>query len=280
METIDTPATTVAEDFFHTTFGRGGPRVFRLGLSASYWPGKATIHKAIDQGVNAFFAYGFDLQMLAVLRDVMKSRREQFVLATGPYNLLVGHTSVRKAVERRLKKLGTDYIDALLFLGVMKPSQLPDEVKRELVRLREEGKARRIGLSTHDRKLAGQLASEGVFDAFMIRYNAAHRGAEKDIFPHLGTHDPALISYTATRWRFLLRRPGSWPKQGRVPTAAECYRFVLSDPHVDVCLTAPTNVRQLEENLNGVRQGPLSEDAMAFMRSFGDAVHHTKKWFM
>jgi hypothetical protein len=40
-----------------------------------------------------------------------------------------------------------------------------------------------------------------------------------------------------------------------------------------VCLTAPTNLQQFEENLAAVRQGPLSEVDMEFMRQFGDAVH-------
>jgi aryl-alcohol dehydrogenase-like predicted oxidoreductase len=59
-----------------------------------------------------------------------------------------------------------------------------------------------------------------------------------------------------------------------------CYRFVLSNPNVDVCLTSPTNLKQLEENISSLRLGPLSEEDMEFMRKFGDVVHHTKKWFM
>jgi hypothetical protein len=51
-------------------------------------------------------------------------------------------------------------------------------------------------------------------------------------------------------------------------------------PAADVVLTAPYNRRQLDENLAALDQGPLSADEMAFMRAFGDAVHHTKKWFM
>ena len=42
-----------------------------------------------------------------------------------------------------------------------------------------------------------RLAAEGALDTFMIRYNAAHRGAEQDIFPFLAAHDPGIISYTA-----------------------------------------------------------------------------------
>ena len=41
-----------------------------------------------------------------------------------------------------------------------------------------------------------------------------------------------------------------------------------------------SNARQLQQNLAALDDGPLSDDEMAFMRAFGDAVHHTKKWFM
>jgi len=268
------------QDFLHTNFGKDGPEVFRLGLSATMRPGKETVYKAIDEGINFFFAYGFDTHMTSVLKDVFKSNREKYKIATGNYNLLLTHTDVRKTLEKRLRKLGTDYIDVFLYLGVMKEKQFPEKIKEELMKLREEGKVKKIGISCHNRKLIGRYAAEGDLNAFMMRYNAAHRGAEEDIFPYLEKHDPGIISYTATRWSFLLRRPKSWPKEERIPDAGMCYRFVLSNPNVDVCLNAPSNIEQLKENLAGVRKGPLSDDDMDFMKKFGDVVHHTKKWFM
>lgn len=270
----------IAEDFSQAVLGRTGIRVCRLGLSASYWPGKKAIYKAVDSGINFLFLFGIDRQMVTVLRDLFQRHRHELVVTTGAYNYVWARQNVRRAFERRLRQLRTDHIDFFLFLGVMKEKEMPPQVVEDLVRLREEGKVRGIGLSTHDRTFAGRLASEGLLDTFMIRYNAAHRGAEQDIFPHLSAHNPTLISYTATRWSFLVRRPRNWPRDGRIPTAPMCYRFVLSNPHVDVCLTAPRNMKQLEENLTSLREGPLPEEDMAFMREFGDAVHHTKKYFM
>jgi aryl-alcohol dehydrogenase-like predicted oxidoreductase len=58
------------------------------------------------------------------------------------------------------------------------------------------------------------------------------------------------------------------------------YRFVLSNPHVDLALTAPRSEEELLENLAAIRQGPLSEEEMAFLRRFGDAVHTRQRWFM
>jgi len=68
-----------------------------------------------------------------------------------------------------------------------------------LVSLRESGKVRAIGVSIHDRKRAGKLAADSPLDMLMVRYNAAHTGAEQDIFPHLAKRKPAIIAYTATR---------------------------------------------------------------------------------
>ncbi len=268
------------DSFMQTTLGAAGFPVCRLGFSASYRPGIRTIHRAIDEGLNYFFGYGFDGQLKKALREAFKSKREKLVLATGAYNLLVGYPNLRRSLEKRLRQFSTDYIDVFLFLGVMKEKEFPPKAMEELARFREEGKVRSIGMSCHNRKFIGKLASEGALDVFMLRYNAAHRGAERDIFPYLEKHHPGVVSYTATRWTELMRRPKGWPKDGLVPNAGMAYRFVLSNPHVHVCLTAPTNEKQLKENLAAFRQGPLNEEEMHFMRQFGDAVYMSRKWFM
>ena len=95
-------------------------------------------------------------------------------------------------------------------------------MREELHQFREEGKVLNIGLSTHDRKLAGKLATEGAVDILMIRYNTARRGAEQDIFPYLAECGLDVVSYTSTRWRYLLRRPKVWPKDAPIPTAGMC----------------------------------------------------------
>jgi aryl-alcohol dehydrogenase-like predicted oxidoreductase len=254
--------------------------VHRLGLSATYRPGKRTIYKALDDGLNYFFFFGFETQMTSVLRDVLRHKRQNYVVATGAYNLLWGHPNLRRTLEKRLRTLRTDYIDVFLFLGVTKENHFTQHVREELYRFREEGKVRAVGISTHNRKFAGKLADEGALDVIMMRYNAAHRAAEQDIFPYLKKYNPGIVSFTATRWRYLIRKTRNWPKDSPIPTPGMCYRFVLSNPHIHVCMTAPTNLKQFEENLAALSQGPLSEEEMEFMRKFGDAVHHTKKWFM
>ncbi len=261
-------------------FGSTGLKVSPLGLSASYYPGKHAVDVALESGINLFQAFGIDVQMIRGLRPHMGTNRDKIVLATGAYNYIWWAQNIRKAFEKRLRLFRTDHIDIFLFMGVMKPEEFPRRVLDDMVKLRDEGKVRAIGLSCHDRKFLGKLAADGAVDALMLRYNAAHRGAEQDIFPHLARHDPGIISYTATRWTYLLRRPKGWPKDGRIPTAGETYRFVLSNPHVHCALTAPRSIKQLRENIEAVRLGPLDADDMKFMRTFGDSVYFQKKYFM
>jgi predicted aldo/keto reductase-like oxidoreductase len=105
----------------------------------------------------------------------------------------------------------------------------------------------------------------------MIRYNAAHPGAERDIFPHRRGDRPTVLAYTATAWRRLLKRPAGW--DGPVMTAGDCYRFQLSSPHVDLALTGPANTSEVVANLDALEKGPLTPDEDRWMRDFGRAVH-------
>lgn len=266
--------------FLQGTLGRTGLAVGRLGLAASYRPGERTVERALDEGINYVFCFGLDGQMIRVLRRLPPDRRERVVIGTGAYNYIWWRQDLVKTLEKRLRQLRTDYIDVFHFLGVVKPRDLTPRVLDQMERLRHDPRVRAVSISCHHRPLAGRLAAEGKLDCLMIRYNAAHRGAEAEIFPHLAAHDPGVVSYTATRWTYLLRRTRGWPKGTAIPTAGQCYRFVLSNPHVDVCLSAPRSERELLENLAAARQGPLPEDEMAFMRTYGDAVHRNAGWFM
>ena len=268
------------QDFLRAPLAKFGTPVCRIGLSATYRPGRKTVFKALDEGINYFMYFAFDTQLTSVLRETMHGRREQFVLATGGCNWILFHRPLRRVLEKRLREMHTDYIDVFHYFGITRRKHLTQQVRDELQEVRESGLVRGISISTHDRQLAAELARDKTLDAIMIRYNAAHRGAETEIFPHLPASNPAVIGYTATRWTQLFRPPRGYPKGGRVPTPGMCYRFVMSNPAVHVCLMAPSNQKQFENNLAEIRQGPLAEEDMSFMRLFGDFVHGKQQYFM
>jgi len=258
------------DTFAHRSVPRLGKRLFRLGLSASYGLDEAAAREALEGPFQYVFWNPMARVLTAPLRDALRRDRERYAVATGPtFGFLRG--SVRRAAERSLRLLGTDYLDVLQVFWVSKMSALTGGVVAEMVRLREEGKVRAIGVSIHDRPRAGRLAADSPLDLLMIRYNAAHPGAEAEIFPHLKERRPAVVAYTATSWRRLLRRPRGW--DGPPMTAGDCYRFCLSSPHVDLVLTAPGNAARLRENVAALGRGPLAREEADRFRAFGRAVH-------
>ncbi|MFT3770193.1 MAG: aldo/keto reductase [Minicystis sp.] len=248
-----------------------GKRIFRLGLAANYGIDEDGVRMAMDRGVNLFLWTSRGKKgMRNPLREALKQRRDD-VAVVGFATIGYFGWSVRSGAESLLKDLGVERLDVLLLGWVGVGSALTEATEKELVHLRESGKVGAIGVSIHDRPRAGKLAESSPLDLLMIRYNAAHPGAEREIFPHVKDHSPSILAYTATSWRSLLKKPRGW--DGPVMTAGDCYRFQLSNPHVDLALTGPASRAQMEENLAAMEKGPLTPDEAKWMRAFGHAVH-------
>ncbi len=264
-------------DFLYRNVPAFGRRMCRLGLATNFGIDGQDLEWALEQGINYVFWTPYSRRVTKSLKAIMNRDRESLVLASGPTTGYFGG-SIKRACERLLKKLGTDYLDVFQLFLLGRGSAWSASTIEALVSLRESGMVRAIGVSIHDRKRAGKLSKDSPLDMLMIRYNAAHPGAEQDIFPHVAKRKPAIVAYTATRWRGLIKRPKGW--NGPVMTAADCYRFCLSNPHVDLVLTGPKNRQQLQENLTNLREkGPLSEEENRWVGDFGQVVHKASSRF-
>jgi aryl-alcohol dehydrogenase-like predicted oxidoreductase len=268
---------SLTSSFSRTFLGRTGREVARLGVSAGYGvPGDA-VERAFERGVNYLYwgsvrrdSFGAALRRLA-------PRREQFVLVIQSYTRAA--SLMGWSLERALRALRFDYTDVLL-LGMWNRPVAP-RILEAAQRLKARGLVRYLAVSTHTRVLVPPTAAASDFDIVHFRYNAAHPGAETDIFPHLPEAGrPGLVAFTATSWGQLLGKATlqgiagsrSLPKGERVPTAADCYRYVLTRPEVDVCMTGPKDAAQMEHALEALRLGPMTEDELAWMRRVGKAV--------
>ncbi len=253
--------------------GRTGLSVSRLGLAGGYGVPAEAVERAFHEyGINYFYwSTPRKAGMRDGLKNLVRSHRDEIVIVLQSYDHL--GLTVRRSVEKGIAALGIDSADVLLLgWNNWHPSA---RVMGESLALREEGKVRFIAMSGHNRKLFGEIAqkSDSPIDIFMVRYNAAHRGAEEEIFPHLaGKKRPGLTTYTATRWGKLLN-PKKMPEGEKPLTASECYRFVLSNPHVDLCMMGPASEAQMVEGLTALTRGPLSDKEMERIRKIGDYVH-------
>jgi predicted aldo/keto reductase-like oxidoreductase len=240
-----------------------GKPVCRLGL-ASRGDSRLTaddVHHALARGVSFLNWPGCD-DILSRTIAALGPRRESVVVCAQ----FSARTAAEAASELRetLAVLGTDYVDILTFYYVEKPWEW-DELCGPRGALgycraaRRDGVVRRLGLTTHQRKLAATVARSGALDLLMIRYNAAHRGAEQEIFPITDAEGMSVIAYTALRWGALLRPTPDDPPGFVVPGAPQWYRFVLQSASVTVALMAPHDRAELDLDLSVLEQRlPLS----------------------
>jgi predicted aldo/keto reductase-like oxidoreductase len=259
--------------------GRTGLEAGRLGISSSYGvPGDA-LEQAFERGVNYIYWGSRRLASFGKGLKRLKPQRDRFVLVIQSYTRMASLMSW--SLERALRELRFDHTDVLL-LGMWNKPVTPRilDAARELKR---RGLTRFLAVSTHQRTLVPSIAAGDDFDIVHFRYNAAHSGAEQDIFPHLPAVDrPGMVSFTATSWGQLVGQANLMarianpshpiPKGERVPTATDCYRFVLSRPEVDVCMTGLSDEARMNEALEALTRGPMTEKELAWMRRVGRVV--------
>ena len=255
-------------------FGRTGLMVSRIGLASGYGVPAAAIEKASHEyGINYLYVSPFlNLgNMVQAVRNLAPHHRDELCIVLA--RPLFRGLRLERYVERWLKKLELEWVD-LLFQGVRKPPS--QKLTGRVQRLKDSGVVRFVGMSSHERPLLGKIAYGAVkapVDFFHVRYNAVHTGAEQDVFPHLPQGDRlGVVVFTATCWRKLLK-PKLMPAGERPLAAVDCYRFVLSHPDVNVCVTAPSTAAQMEDNLKALHAGPLDEEEMARVRRIGKHIY-------
>jgi aryl-alcohol dehydrogenase-like predicted oxidoreductase len=264
--------------FKERALGGTGLTVGPLGMAASYGAPAEAFEEAFDRGCNYFYLGGGRRKagMKQAIRNICgRGQRNKLVIAIQSYARF-GYL-MELVLKSRLRSMGLERAD-ILVLGWHNRRPSSGLVKRAQA-MKAKGLCRYLAMSGHQRKLFPQMDADGQFDLFHVRYNAAHRGAQEEIFPHLQGEDrPGIVSYTATRWGQLLN-PKKMPPGDSVPVPGDCYRFALSNPAVDVCLCGPKNMDQMRDALPALELGPLDAGDMERMKRIGDYVRRTNKRF-
>lgn len=186
------------------TLGRTGAEVTVLGYGAMELRGLPRgpevddseagrlLNELLDAGINLIdtsIDYGGSEELIG---KHIGSRRDEYFLAskcacplvvpagaTPPYEHDYSAANVRAGVEQSLRRLQTDHLD--LVQVHMSPSREQLEAGgtvEEMVRLRDEGKVRFLGMSGILPHLADHIEM-GVFDVFQIPYSALQREHEQ-----------------------------------------------------------------------------------------------------
>jgi aryl-alcohol dehydrogenase-like predicted oxidoreductase len=253
--------------------GASGLEVRRMGIGADAGISAAALEWAFERGINYFYWGSRRCKgMRDAIRNLAPRWRDRMVIAIQSYDytgLALEHT-----FTRGLRQLGIEHADVLI-LG-MRNGRIPERILHKAVALKDKGLARHLCVSAHNRLAYRSHLDRNAFDLVMVRYNAAHRGAETEVFPlregREGEDGPGVICFNSTRWGHLFD-PRWVPKGERTPSPVDLYRYVLSNPHIHMVLTAPRTLEQLEENLEALEAGPVSTEERQWLERVGDHVH-------
>jgi len=253
------------------TLGRTGLSVCPLAVSGGYGVDDKSLLRTFDRGVNYWY-HGSMLRpgmTSAIKQLVAAGKRDDLVIVLQSYMRWPWYMERKLAKELRL--LGIDHCDVLLlgWYNSIPPKKIVDCVDR----MRAKGMFKHVAISSHHRPNFVELAKDPRYGILHIRYNAAHTGAERDLFPNLPAENrPGTVAYTATRWGSLLSAKnapkGEAPMRGR-----DAYRFVLSNPDFNLCMTGPKNAEQMDEALAALDEGPLSPEEDERIRRLGSHVY-------
>ncbi len=140
------------------------------------------VRYAFDRGIRYFDTAGNYMESQSILGEALRGRRNSICLVSKVETTNPAH--VRAQVEKALRELQTDHLDAILIHGTPGIQQMSVEramqIHAELVKLRDERVTTFIGLSAHgyfDKTLA--LIESGGFDLCMLSYGYIPRGHDQ-----------------------------------------------------------------------------------------------------
>ncbi|KAL7528346.1 hypothetical protein ACHAXR_002395 [Thalassiosira sp. AJA248-18] len=196
-------------------------------------------------------------------------------------------TELDERLKDALVHSGGDYLDAFVIEYVC-PYELASDKHLEKAidhvhNMKKQGKVRYVIASTHSHYVGSALASATLpdgktpaFDGLMLRYSMSHKnGAESLSLPSALERNIPVLAFTTTRWNRLQSDPPI--ETDSLPSTADCIKFSLDHPAVEVVLHSARDEEELEEAMMSLLSSSssgqstwLSEEECNRWRTYGD----------
>jgi len=171
--------------------GCGGNSRLGLGRGASFDECVSVARAAIDLGVNFLDtaeAYGTEEIVGAAVKAY---DRDRLVISTKAlFKTEDTAETVTRKVEASLKRLGLDHVDIFHFhaVGPAAYEHHRDVLAPALLRLREQGKVRHVGLTETgprdpEQAMLSRAVLEAPWEVVMLAYSLVNQGARTKVFP-------------------------------------------------------------------------------------------------
>jgi aryl-alcohol dehydrogenase-like predicted oxidoreductase len=203
-----------------------------LGLGGAWWGASSEaetivgIERALELGID--FLDTYPGQNESYWGKALRGRREQVYLqgkvsSHVRNDMTSDHTaaSTRRSVENSLRCFETDYLDSVLIHGYDEPDVFsredtafvdplaPGNALDELIKLRDEGKVRHIGIGARNAEVIRRAIDTGEIEIVLtyLEYNLLTQAAERDFFPRCREEDVGVILASPLGMGLLTGRP-------------------------------------------------------------------------
>ena len=284
--------------------GCGGNSRLGLGRGASVEECVAVVRTAVDLGVNLLDtaeAYGTEEIVGAAAQHYDRSKlviSSKAVFGTGD----TAETVTRK-VEAALRRLGLDYIDIFHFHAVSPAAyeHHRDVLAPALVRLKEQGKVRHIGITETspndpEQRMLARAIEEAPWEVTMLAYSLMNQNARQKIFPvtrrrGIGTLLMFVVRNIFSNATYRRDIAARLVEQGKLDASSlvdgdplgflladgdvasitdAAYRYARHEEGVDVVLFGTGNKAHVADNVASILRPPLPAPIVARLHaSFG-----------
>ncbi len=248
--------------------GYGGAGLVKVwGSPLSHEDSVKLVRYAYDRGVRYYDTAGNYMESQSILGEGLKGIRDNVYLVSKVETTVPGW--VRMAVEKSLKELQTDYLDAILIHGTPGLEQMTVKqamkTHAQLVKLRDERIVRFIGFSAHSYfdKAMALIESDG-FDLCMLSYGYIPRGHNQIWTARMTELRNACIAKAHARDMGIVAMKvigagvlGAWSgyvvpgfdrkRIKQLPAAA--IRYVLQDERIDMLTIGMRLEREIDANI-------------------------------
>lgn len=261
--------------------GRTGAMVSDISFGCARLDDADVARRAIDRGINYFDASPDYSSNGAenTLGKAIRGRRDEVFLTT-KFCANNGHlpeetpvAEIIASVEGSLQRLGTDHIDLIQIHSCNRLERLLAPAYHEAFdRLKEQGKVRFLGVSSHAPNLnevAHAAIDSGRFDVLMLAYHFGMWPSHGELLEKAQRNDVGIVAMKTLKGAKHQQLSGLDESDGSYPQAA--FRWVLSNPSVSCLVVSIWNQEQIDEYLYA--SGTAASDSdVALLRRYDQLI--------
>ena len=257
----------------YRTLGRTGLKITMISFGAMLTPEPEVMKIAFDHGVNYVdtarrYMGGKNEEIVA---KALKGNRDKVYVATKISPASTSKENIFKDVETSLKALETDYVDVIQLhnLTGREDRIFNPEIREALVRLKEQGKVRFFGVTTHknEAEVLHALADDKdrFFDTALVKYNFKSDAQTRQAIARAAQANIGIIAMKTLAGGYATDALGPFsPYQAAI-------KWVLQDKHITATIPGMRDLAQLREDIAvmGTRFGYLDN---FILKRYGAAV--------